>query len=324
LKGEELKVIPFPFLFYIISYTAKSTARQGVKLKILISDPFSKELPGMLAKFGEVSNNKTSLHEAEIVLVRSATKVTPEFVDSAPNLKLVIRGGVGIDNIDVEYCEKKGITVQNTPEASAIAVAELTIALMLAISRKIVYAHNTTKAGEWRKKELKGTELYGKTLGLVGGAGRIAIEVAKRAQAFGMNLFACDICGRPLDYAELMDTDELFIHSDIISLHTPLTHDTKDIIKKKNLDKMKANAILINTARGELVVEEDLYDALKSGKIAYAGLDVYRTEPLKESPLFELDNVLLTPHIGAQTYENMDRIGEEVIALIKEFVESGE
>ena len=118
-----------------------------------------------------------------------------------------------------------------------------------------------------------------------------------------------------------MDTDELFIHSDIISLHTPLTHDTKDIIKKKNLDRMKDGAIFINTARGTLVVEEDLYDALKSGKLAYADLDVFRNEPVKNSPLLELDNILLTPHIGAQTYENMDRIVEEVISLVKDVVE---
>jgi D-3-phosphoglycerate dehydrogenase len=287
---------------------------------ILISDPFSKELPGMLGELGEVSDDKSELANAEIVLVRSATKVTPEYIDQAPNMKMVIRGGVGIDNIDVEYCQKKGIRVENTPDASAIAVAELTMSLMLTISRNMVLAHNSTKEGKWLKKQLKGRELYGKTLGLVGGAGRIASEVAKRATAFGMNMFACDICGRPLDYAELMDTDELFIHSDILSLHTPLTDDTKNIIKKKNLDKMKEGAIVINTARGGLVVEEDLYDALKSGQIAYAGLDVYETEPLRESPLFELDNVLLTPHIGAQTYENMERISIEVKQLIQDYI----
>jgi D-3-phosphoglycerate dehydrogenase len=287
---------------------------------ILISDPFSRELPGMLSELGEVTDDKGELANAEIVCVRSATKVTPEFIDNAPNLKMVIRGGVGIDNIDVDYCEMKGIRVENTPEASAIAVAELTMALMLTISRNLVVAHNSTREGKWLKKQLKGRELYGKTLGLVGGAGRIASEVARRATAFGMNMFACDICGRPLDYAELMDTDELFIHSDILSLHTPLTDDTKNIIKKKNLDKMKQGAILINTARGGLVVEDDLYEALKSGQIAYAGLDVFETEPLRESPLFELDNVLLTPHIGAQTYENMDRISSEVKQLITGYI----
>jgi len=293
-----------------------------IVMQILISDTFSKELPGLLSEFGEVTDDKSRLADAEIVLVRSATKVTSEFVDRAPNLKLVIRGGVGIDNIEVDYCEKKGIRVENTPEASAIAVAELTMALMLTISRNLVLAHNSTKEGKWLKKELKGRELYGKTLGLVGGAGRIASEVAKRATAFGMNMFACDICGRPLDYAELMDTDDLFVYSDILSLHTPLTDDTRHIIKKKNLDKMKTGAILINTARGGLVAERDLYDALKSGKLAYAGLDVYETEPLTNSPLFELDNVLLTPHIGAQTYENMDRITDEVVRLIKDYIDN--
>jgi D-3-phosphoglycerate dehydrogenase len=288
-------------------------------MKILISDPFSKELPAVLSEFGEVTDDRSKAGDAEIILVRSATKVTKDYIDGAKNLRLVIRGGVGIDNIDVDYCEKKGIRVENTPEASAIAVAELTMALMLAISRQLVRAHNATKEGRWIKKELKGWELYGKTLGLVGGAGRIATEVGKRAQAFGMNMFACDICGRPLDYAELMDTDELFKHSDIISLHTPLTNDTKDIIKKKNLDVMKDGAVLINTARGGLVVEEDLYEALKSGDIAYAGLDVFQNEPPTDSPLLELDNVILTPHIGSQTYENMDRISEEVVRLIKDF-----
>jgi D-3-phosphoglycerate dehydrogenase len=290
-------------------------------MKILISDPFSKDLPDKLSEFGEVTDNKEEFTDADIILVRSATKARKDYIDQAKNLKMIIRGGVGIDNIDVSYAKSKGIKVHNTPEASSVAVAELTFAMMLAIQRNIVRAHNTTKSGEWIKKQLKGQELYKKTLGLIG-IGLIGTEVAKRAQAFGMNVIAHRLTDTPSDYAKIVSLDEVLSQSDIISLHTPITEQTKGIINKDTIAKMKDGAIIINTARGGLIVDEDLVDGLKSGKIRYAGLDVYHSEPLKDSPLQNVDNILLIPHLGAQTYENMGRIGEIVIKLVSEHVKS--
>ena len=290
-------------------------------MKILISDPFSKDLPGRLKEFGEVTDDKNEIPNADVMLVRSATKVNREMIDSAKSLKLVIRGGVGIDNIDVEYCKEKGIDVRNTPEASSIAVAELTFAMMLAIQRNIVKAHNTTKNNEWIKKQLKGKELYGKTLGLVG-IGRIGTEVAKRAKAFGMKVIAVREHEKDSEYAEIVGLDELLEKSDFISLHLPIVEETIGMINKENIEKMKDDAVIINTARGKLVNENDLAEALKSGKIRYAAVDVYNKEPPEGSPLLAVDNILLTPHLGAQTYENMDRIGDIVYDIIKNFAGS--
>jgi D-3-phosphoglycerate dehydrogenase len=290
----------------------------GNHMKIVISDPFSPELPEQLEQFGEVSVKPEDAPSANILLVRSKTKPNKEYIDNCPDLKLIIRGGVGIDNIDVEYAKSKNIMVRNTPEASSVAVAELVFALMLSIQRNIVRAHNTTKNKEWIKKQLKGKELYGKTLGLLG-IGRIAREVFKRAAAFGMNIVACDpyVC---YDACEQVDKADLFKDSDIISLHVPLNDETREMINKETISTMKDGVIIINTARGKLINEADLAEAVKSGKVSYAGIDVFQNEPPVGSPLLELDNVLLTPHLGAQTYENMDRIGEQVLDIIGEFV----
>jgi D-3-phosphoglycerate dehydrogenase len=290
-------------------------------MKILISDPFSKDLPDRLKEFGEVTDNKDEYTDADIILVRSATKARKDYIDQAKNLKMIIRGGVGIDNIDVSYARSKGIKVHNTPEASSVAVAELTFAMMLAIQRNIVRAHNTTKSGEWIKKQLKGQELYKKTLGLIG-IGLIGTEVAIRAQAFGMNVIAHRLTDAPSDFAKIVTLDEVLAQSDIISLHAPITEQTEGMINKETIAKMKDGVILINTARGKLIVDEDLVEGLKSGKIRYAGLDVYHSEPLKDSPLQNVDNVLLIPHLGAQTFENMGRIGEIVIKLVSGHVKT--
>ena len=251
----------------------------GKKMKIFISDPFSKDLPDKLRDFGEVTDNKDEYTDADIILVRSATKARKDYIDSAKNLKMIIRGGVGIDNIDVSYARSKGIKVHNTPEASSVAVAELAFAMMLAIQRNIVRAHNSTKSGEWIKKQLKGQELYKKTLGLIG-IGLIGTEVAKRANAFGMNVIAHRLTDKPSDYAKIVSLDELLAQSDIISLHAPITEETEGMINKETISKMKDGVVLINTARGKLIVDEDLVEALNSSKIRYAGLDVYHSEPL--------------------------------------------
>jgi D-3-phosphoglycerate dehydrogenase len=286
-------------------------------MKILIADAFSEKLPEMLREFGEVTTNKNEIEDADVLIVRSATKVGKEMVDKAKKLKLVIRGGVGLDNIDVAYCEKKGICVMNTPEASSVAVAELTFALMLGLIRNLVKAHTSMQKGEW-KKELKGSELYGKTLGIIG-LGRIGTEVAKRAKAFGMRVIAFERTPKKTEFAEMVSFETLLKESDIITLHVPLTEETANMINKKTINKMKDGVILINTARGGLINEEDLVEALKKGKIKYAGLDVYKNEPPVNSPLLSLENVLLTPHLGAQTYENMERIEKRIYEIIKEF-----
>ena len=288
------------------------------RIKILFSDPFSKELPGMLEEFGEVTDNKDEFPEADIVLIRSKTKITKEYVDKAKNLKMVIRGGVGLDNVDLEYCKSKGIIVHNTPTASSIAVAELAFTHMLAIQRNLVKAHNTTKNGDWIKKQLKGHELYKKTLGLLG-IGRIGAEVTKRAIAFGMTVIAFDPYVKEAENVERVELDDLFKRADFISIHAPLTKGTKNLVNKESIDKMKDGVIIINTARGKIVNEEDICEALKSEKVKYFGTDVYHAEPPTDSPLLNVENVLMTPHLGAQTFENMDRIGEIIIDLIKNF-----
>jgi len=285
---------------------------------ILIADKFGEDLPGKLAKYGEVvSEDMSRLKDADVLCVRSKTKPNKEFIDSAPNLKLIIRGGVGIDNIDSAYCKEKGILVRNTPSASAIAVAELVIAQMLTIQRRIVEAHNTTNAGQWEKKNLKGAEIYQKTLGLIG-IGRIATEVARRANAFGMKVIAYDPYVKEHEIAELRSLEEVLKGADFISLHIPFTDETADLINKETLSLMKSNAVIINTARGKVINEDDLAEALKSGTIRYAAIDVYRQEPPQGSPLIGLNNVLLTPHLGASTGENLGRIGQLVEQLVGE------
>ena len=289
-------------------------------MKILISDSFGPELPQLLSQHGQVyEGDDTVVPEADVILVRSKTKVRGEYLERAKNLKLVIRGGVGIDNIDSEACAARGILVRNTPQASAIAVAEMAFALMLGLTRHIPAADQGTKAGEWPKKQLKGSELYGKTLGLVG-IGNIGTEVAKRAAAFGMKVLAYRKSGRPSDVAEVVNLDTVLAESDFLSLHIPGTDDTKDLIDAGAIDKMKTGAILINTARGVCVNPHDLAAALSSGKLGGAGIDVYCQEPVPaESPLLKAPNIVLTPHLGASTAENLGRIGVIAERLIADF-----
>lgn len=286
-------------------------------MKILISDPFSKDLPERLREFGEVTENKAEIADADVLLVRSATKVDSGMIEKARKLKIVIRGGVGLDNIDVESCGKKDICVRNTPEASSIAVAELALALMLGAARNIAKAHNSMKEGQWMKG-LKGTEIYGKTLGIVG-LGRIGTEVAKRASALGMKVIAYEKISPQHKVAEMVSMDVLLKKSDFITLHVPLTEETREMINSRTIGRMKDGVVIINTARGNLINEQDLAEALKSGKVRCAGLDVYQQEPPAASPLVLLDNVLLTPHLGAQTLENMERIGNIVCDIIADF-----
>jgi D-3-phosphoglycerate dehydrogenase len=288
-------------------------------MKILISDAFDPSLPGRLAKFGEVFDDKSRLADANVVLVRSKTKCTREYIDSAPNLKLIIRGGVGLDNVDLAYAKEKGITVRNTPQASSVAVAELAMALMLALPNHIVKGCTSMREGQWLKKELKRTELYKKTLGLIG-LGRIGYEVAVRAKAFGMDVIAYDVIRADQDAAAYVDTlEELLSRADYISLHTPLTDETKGMINADTISKMKDGVFIVNTGRGKCVIEEDLAAALKSGKVAAYGNDVWYSDPPESSPLVGLPNVVALPHIGASTKENLLRIGDVIVETIEEF-----
>ncbi len=286
---------------------------------ILICDAFDPSLPKRLERFGEVTEDQARLRDAQVALVRSKTKCTAEWIAQAPKLKLIIRGGVGIDNIDAKAAKERGIEVRNTPNASAVAVAELAFALMIAVPNHLVEAHNALKLeGKFLKKEIKRTELMGKTLGLVG-IGRIAQELGKRARAFGMRVLAFDPYVKTSEAAILVPTvKELFQQSDYISLHTPLTDETRGMINRESIANMKNGVVIVNTGRGKCVAEEDLVEALKSGKVGAYATDVWFSDPPDPScPLLTAPNVIMTPHIGASSKENLLRIGDEVVELLE-------
>jgi len=286
-------------------------------MKILLADSFDESLPARLSPFGEVFTDSARLAEAEVLLIRSKTKVTRDTLAKAPALKLVIRGGVGLDNVDIEACRERGIEVRNTPRASSVAVAELAMALMLAVPNQLVTAHVSMKDGKWLKKEIKRTELFGKTLGLLG-AGLIGTEVARRAQAFGMKVVAYDSYISNHALAELVETnEELYSQADYISIHLPSTNETKGMINRQSISKMKDGVVIVNTARGKVVVEEDLAEALKSGKVRAYATDVYASDPPDpKSPILSAPNVVMTPHIGGSSRENLLRIGDIVVEML--------
>ncbi len=263
------------------------------------------------------------------IIVRNQTKVTSELIASAPHLQVIGRAGAGLDNIDLDAATSAGIVVAYTPEQNALSVAELTISMMLALARKIVPADQTTKAGEWKPRESTGIELYGKTLGLVG-LGRIGYRVGGRAKAFGMDMVAYDLYANPdaitvsESFARMMDLDELLGLADFVSCHVPLTSETVGLFDYDKFCKMKSTAYFINTSRGEVVDEEALVQALKEKKIAGAGLDVRQKEPPEKGPLSEMDNVILTPHIGAFTKEGQERVVSSVCRDVATVLEGGE
>jgi D-3-phosphoglycerate dehydrogenase len=286
---------------------------------ILICDAFDPSLPKRLERFGEVTDDAARLADAEVALVRSKTKCTAEWIAGAPKLKMIIRGGVGLDNVDRAAAKARGIEVRNTPAASSVAVAELAFALMLAVPNRLIEAHNAMKEGKFLKKEMKRTELLGKTLGLVG-IGHIGAEVAKRAAAFGMRVMAYDPYVKHSDVAILVPSlKELLRQADYVSLHVPLTDETKNLINKEAITAMKDGAVVVNTGRGKCIVESDLAEALKSGKVAAYATDVWTSDPPDpSSPLLAAPNVIMTPHIGASSKENLLRIGNEVVELLEE------
>jgi D-3-phosphoglycerate dehydrogenase len=289
-------------------------------MKILIADAFDAKLPERLADFGQVSSDMATLGEAEVLLIRSKTTVNADLVAKAHNLKLVIRGGVGMDNVDKKLCAEKGIKAVNTPKASSVAVAEMAMAFMVAIPARLIEAHVSMTDGKFLKNELKRTELFKKTLGLVG-AGAIATEVAKRAAAFGMKVIAYDPFLKEHPIAELVpNLDALVAEADYISMHTPLTDETKGMINAGLIAKMKDGVVIVNTGRGKCINESDLAAALKGGKVRAYGTDVWFSDPPPaDCPLLGAPNVFMAPHIGASTKENLGRIGDEVVAILTDF-----
>ncbi|MBD3850777.1 MAG: hydroxyacid dehydrogenase [Acidobacteria bacterium] len=287
-------------------------------MKILISDAFDPSLPAKLEVFGEVTDDKDRLAEMDVVLVRSKTKCTREYIDQARNLRLIIRGGVGLDNIDVEYAQSKGIQVFNTAEASAVAVAELALALMISVPTRLVEGHIGMTNREWLKKTLKRTELMGKTLGLIG-AGNIGTELARRAIAFGMRVIAYDPLLKNHECVDLVSLEELFVEADYISLHVPLTDSTREMFNTETFAQLKDGVVIINTARGKCISEKDMAEALESGKVRAYATDVWNSDPPDEScPLFDAPNVIMTPHLGASSGENMLRIGDMVVRILED------
>lgn len=261
------------------------------------------------------------LQEFDAIVIRSATKLTADVLDGAAKgkLKLAIRAGVGIDNIDIAHAEGLGITVKNTPNSSSDSVAELVVAHMFAVARFLADANTTMRDGKWNKKKYEGVEISGKTLGIIG-MGRIGRSLAKKASALGMNVIYYTIEGKHDDLSyDFLSLEDVLKKSDFISLHVPYDKNNGSLIGKAQFDIMKDGVYLINCARGKVVDEAALLEALDSGKVAGAGVDVFEQEPTANEALVNHPRVSVTPHIGASTREAQDRIGEEVVATIKQF-----
>jgi D-3-phosphoglycerate dehydrogenase / 2-oxoglutarate reductase len=268
---------------------------------------------------------KEKIGNFDIVVVRSRTKITKEMIDRASKCKIIARVGVGLDNIDVGAAKTKEIRVINAVEGAMNAVAELVLGLMLSLAREIPRADREIRNGRWLKKELMGTELSGKYLGIVG-LGNIGKKLAKHARALNMNIIGYDVIPIPEDFSREVglikaDLDTLISSADFISFHVPFTESTHHLVNSQLLAKMKKNACLINTSRGEIIDENALYDALKEGKIAGAALDVFESEPATGNKLATLPNVICTPHIGSQTKEAQalaaNVIAEKIIMILR-------
>ncbi len=298
--------------------------------KILVTDDLSPQGIELLKQAEDVSFDvKKGLSEAELVaaiepycglIIRSSVKVTAAVLKHAKNLRVIGRAGVGVDNIDLDQASMQGVIVTNTPGANSMATAEHTIAMLLALCRNIPQAYRSMAAKKWNRKQFVGTQLYQKTIGIVG-LGRIGSRVALRCKAFGMNVLAYDPyigaeAARALKVT-LVHLDELFTQADFITLHTALTSETEHMINAKTISLMKDGVRLVNCARGALINEADLADALRSGKIAGAALDVFATEPLPEdNPLRSLDNIIFTPHLAASTIEAQRDVGTQVVSQV--------
>jgi D-3-phosphoglycerate dehydrogenase len=304
-------------------------------MKVLICDPVAPETVEALLGAGIGVDNRPDITAEQLLrdaanydgmVVRSRTKIRQDVIDAATNLKIIVRGGVGLDNIDVAYARDKGIAVRNTPKASSDSVAELTIGYLLALARRIPQATASMTAGEWKKKKLKGTEIAGKTLGLIG-FGNIGQAVGRRAAALGMNVLFYRRTPTDVPFARQASLDELLAQSDYISLHVPHTPGTANILDAGAFARMKDGVRIVNCGRGGTLDEDALCDALSSGKVAGAALDVYLDEKVHPGNprLFELkdeagfNRVVGSPHIGASTAEGQARVGMEVSDILIEF-----
>ena len=302
--------------------------------KILVCDRYSQEALSYLQSqiecemsrsVGRIPTEK-EIHEAEVLLIRSRSVLEAPLLKSAKNLKLILSATSGFDHIDLKTCEEMGIKVMHTPQANVHSAAELTLTHMLVTSRKAIEAHEAVINYRWKDDLPRGVELSGKTVGIIG-LGRVGTRVAQLAQVFGCEVVACDPYVEPEKMKQLgvepMGMNELLRSVDILTLHTPLTDETRGMINRKTLELMPESAILINVSRGALVVEQDLVDALNAGRLAAAGLDVFAKEPpAKESPILKCKTAVLTPHVGAYTEESFKKAGmeaaEKVVAFIKE------
>jgi D-3-phosphoglycerate dehydrogenase len=300
-------------------------------MKVIVADKISERGVELLKGAGlhVVQTTKDTLGgelaDAEALIVRSATKVTPELMDKAPRLRVVGRAGVGVDNIDLDEATKRGVLVMSTPGGSSVSVAEHTFALLLALVRQVPKFDAAMREGRWEKSS-SGAEVRGKTLGLIG-LGRIGSEVARRATAFDMRVVAFDpfiseAAAKELD-VELVPMEQLLAESDFLSLHTAVVPQTKGMINAQTIAKMKKGARIVNAARGELINEAELAEALKSGQVAGAALDVFAEEPPKNSPLVGLANVVCTPHVAGSTAEAQEELGIQVAVQVRDYLAEG-
>jgi D-3-phosphoglycerate dehydrogenase len=299
---------------------AEKISRKGVELlreekawKVVESEPAREKL-------------LPELRDADALLIRSAVKADAALLEAAPRLQVIGRAGIGVDNVDIEAATRKGVLVMNTPGGSSVSVAEHAIALMLAMARSVPQANESMHAGKWEKKLFEGQELRGKTLGIMG-LGRIGVEVVKRARALELDLIAYDPYVPALVAGDLnvplVGIDELFQKADYITLHMPLTSETERMVNRETLGKMKKGVRIVNCARGELIDEEALAEAIRSGQVAGAALDVFSAEPPKNSPLLSLPQVVLTPHIAGSTAEAQEIVGVRIAEQVRDYLKHG-
>lgn len=304
--------------------------------KVLVSDKVSEMGLDILRKAEGISVDvktgltadelRSNIRDYDALVVRSSTKVTAEVIEAGERLKVIGRAGIGVDNVDVPAATRKGIVVMNTPQGNAVAAAEHTISMICALARNIPQATAVLKGGKWDRSRFMGVELSGKTLGLVG-IGNIGSIVAQRAQGLMMKVAAYDpYVTEKMAKAkgvELVPLDELLVRSHFISVHTPLTDETRNLLDKKAFEKMRTGAMIINCARGGIIEEQALYDALKSGKVAGAALDCFEVEPAVGNPLFEFDQVICTPHLGASTDEAQENVAIAIAEQLVDYLTKG-
>ena len=303
-------------------------------MKILICDNLNQEVYRELETIGDcldISKSESKekdladhIKDSEIVVIRSATKLTKEVLDNAEKLKIIARCGVGVDNVDLEFAKSKNIFVTNSPSANLISVVELTVALIISASRKLSLADSHLKNGQWNRSEFLGYELYGKTLGIVG-FGKAGRLVAERMKSFGMSIVFYDPYVTDWNGSEeSLDLDDLLKTADVVSIHVIKTKDTENLISKDKLDLLKPSSIIVNTSRGGVLDEDYLFELLESEKIFGAGLDVYSNEPPENVDRYNGLNLVTTPHIGASTNEAQLKAGLETIENIKKILAGDE